>query len=178
MRKNALLWGIIVLLINFNSEGEKNKLASYQDKNYNFQFTYPKNWILKTDEAKNGYLALYSPEALAARKKYKTNNLLCGIKIEFWTLTKNESNTQLLEGTTACFFLEKNNKKITQYCKKKKKNNNRLTETPYLLYVLCLIKDKKYKTLIIAYIPEKKKRGYYRQNYNQILLSFKFKSSS
>ncbi|MBD3359437.1 MAG: hypothetical protein GF365_01880 [Candidatus Buchananbacteria bacterium] len=173
MRKNILLWGIIVLLISLKTEGEKQELASYQDKSYKFQFAYPKNWVLQADDAKKGYLALYSPDALAANQKYKTNELLCGIKIEILTLNKNRAATftQMTNGMTTCFVLQKKKEKINQYCKKV---TDKQAEHPYLFYILSVVKGNNYKTLIIAYIPEKEKKQKYKKKYDQIILSFKF----
>ncbi len=172
-----LLWGIIVLLINLNTSGEKQELVSYQDPYYKFSFDYPKNWVLQKNDVPNGYLALYSPDALAASQKYKTDELLCGIKIEILTLTKNraETFTQMADGMTACFVLQKDKKQINQYCKEVAEKQ---AENPYLFYVLSVVKGNNYKALIIAYLPEKEKKEKHKKRYDQLVLSFKFLNGS
>ena len=73
-----LIWlFLIVLLLGLEAKGEKQEPLTYQDEVYHFQFVYPQGWTLDKTASKEGYLALYAPESLAAREKYKTMDLLC-----------------------------------------------------------------------------------------------------
>jgi len=162
MRKMSLLL-LKVLLLNLilfcPGKAILSELIIYQNKKDNFQFTYPSTWILKSDQEKDGYLALFDPIALS--KQSLTLELVVGIKLEFICLKEEEEINSFLKGLIATQVIEKENKKIQLY--------EELIDD--CLIIVSPITIGQNDLMVLGYIPQKDKIGYYRPIYNQIVLS-------
>jgi len=163
-----LMWlclSVLLISPSFSAQNEATDLKEYVSSKYQISFSYPKNWLLEDETTDNYLLSLYSPEALSSRKE--TPELVTGIKTEFYFFSAQQDNEHQefydCPDEQKSFLKNKFAKQIEQ-----------CTYEEDIFVIASLVKERNNRVIIVAYIPEKKKKDVYLTDYNKIVSSFSY----